>query len=744
MSSRPIVEIVLVTASENPVGVGTTLKFIGYATDPDRDLLEHWMEIRNPEGKWSWEPGGESDPQWQGGALVGDTGNSRRLASFTFTRPGDWVVRSTANDSEQPTLWAESAPLTITVVGDVPPVEPPDPATLTFNGGPSFVEDVGSKLTVGGTVLASLLSEGPYEITFKAADVVTPPVSELWPMDAESVSNRLGPKWDGKGTMDKNIFPPTKFSDIPYGRAKSYQFGEPSAEYSNFWSESGNGLLATPIKTGLNSFRAQTYAAYNSVAVCRPFPDITGFKPDPVHGGAGLTIPFTASCRSQGIECNEALMGNAAGDIWPAGTQTSRGSDDWPYPTLNVGFEITAMALSTSNEILVVVGINPKTGAGKVAYVAWEGKYLPSHTMQLTGQPNQGSWSNFKLLGVRDLPFSFPNSVSVASNGSWIGPSQTASLDLGQIDMSKYWTRDSMRDESEGDNVPWGLVFATSGIAVISSKVAGKVAVISLKAIFAKLRADYCAHDQAAWESTLIRESKGLYPVTIDEDPTLEPLIDKIYDVKGPNFVLCCQQKDRWSLDYWKAWIAGEDGVLTVIDTSPYLSRYSWDKVGPGGIIAQQFIGKNLTHIAITRYDDWLATYNMPINQDGQVDPTTGEKPHYNAFGKINSVICTARGENAHLFVLTYGSDLKTYRRVTDDQAEDLIAATVNERAFIMTSVDFGKSHGRLLNFVFGGVSSDKGWFTLANNGRDYFRGGEPLEFDDGEHVIAFSTANVN
>lgn len=741
MSSRPLVSIA--TPGNLNISAGETLPFVGVASDSDADLFEHWMEIQNPEGKWSWEDGGIKDPQWEGGALVGNKAASRKLATYTFSKPGTYHVRSTAADEEQPGQWSESKTLEIVVAAVDDPDEPVDNATVIFNGGAPVVTPVGSKLMAGARELYTLLSEGPYKLELTIPDVVTPPLSELWPMDAESVSNRLGPKWDGKGSRDTNAFPPTKHSEIPYGRAKDYQFGEPSPNYSNFWSESGNGLLATPRQTGLNSFRAQTYAAYNSVAVTRPFPDITGFKPDPVHQAMKLTLPFTASCRSQGIECNEAIMGNAAGDIWPAGTQTSRGGDDWPYPACNVGFEITAMALTTSNELLIAVGINPKTGAGKIAYVACQGKYLPSHTMQLTGQPNEGSWSAFKLLGVRDLPFSFPNSVSAASNGSWIGPSQTASKDLGQIDMEHVWTRDSMRDEGENDNTPWGYVFATSGVAVVSSKVAGKVAVLSLKNIFARLRADYCAHDQDAWESTLIRESKGLYPPTIDEDKTLEPSVDKVYDIPGPNFVLCCQQKDRWSLDYWKAWIAREDGLLTVIDTSPLLARYSWDARGPGGIIASKFIAKNLTHLAITRFDDWLATYNMPINHDGQPD-ADGNKPHYTAFGKVNSLVVTSRGENAAIFVLTNGTDLQEYRRIADVLFEDIVSATVNERAFALTVVDFGKAKGRLFNYFLGGVSSDSGWFRMDNNGRDYFRGGEPLEFDDGEHPFVFNTSNVN
>jgi hypothetical protein len=741
MSSRPTVNLIPPTAP-GLLEVGSTLQFTGRATDPDRDLFEHWMEIKNPEGKWSWEPDGDTVAGWTDGALVGDKSLSRKVASFTFPRPGTWVVRTTAADDEAKDQWQISPEFEVSIVGTLPPT---DDATIVFNGGAPFTQPVGSKLILGSKELASLVSEGPYQIKFKADDVVTPPVSELWPMDADAVSNRLGPKWDGAdaATRPTNPAPTTKHSDIPYARAQNYEFGTPTDKWNNFWSETGNGLVARKTKTDLNSFRIQTYAAYNGVAVSRPNGDLTGFKPDPVHAGYKLTLPFTASCRSQGIECNEALMGNAAGDIWPSGTQTSRGSDDWPYPTCNVGFEITAMALSTSNEILFVVGINPKTGAGKYAVVACEGKWLPSHTMQRTAQPNQGSWSGFNLIGVRDLPFDFPNSVAAAANGSWIGPSQTANQDLGQIDLSKDWVRKSLSFEGEGDDQPWGWIFATKGIAVVTSKVAGKVAVIDLTKFFARVRADYTQASQDGWESILKQEDAGNYPPTFDEDPSIEPVVNAIYDIQGANFVCCVLQHERWSKDYWKAWIAGEDGKLTVLDTSPLLSRYSWEPVGPGGIIASKFIAKNLTHVTLQRFSDWRAGPHMPI------DPNTGKND--SAFGSINGIIVTSRGENAHIFIVSVGDQLTEYLRLVDTRAEDVIACTVNERSFIVTSVDFGMKRGRIINWVMNGVSSDSSWFNLPNppGSTDetnlwYFIGGEPLEFDDDEHPFSVTTANVN
>lgn len=741
MSSRPIVSIT--TTASLSITTGSSIQFVGVASDNDADLFEHWMEIQNPAGKWSWETGGITDPQWAGGELVGNKSASRKTASYTFVEPGTYHVRSTAADEEQPGQWSESKMLEIVVEASGGPDEPADDATLSFNGGPAITTPVGSKLMAGAKELYTLLSEGPYKLELTIPDVVTPPTSDLWPMDAASVSNRLGPKWDGKGPARTLApAPTTKHSEIPYGRGKDYQFGTPDAQFSNFWSESGNGMVARKIKTAINSFRCQTYAAYNGVAVCRPTGDITGFKPDPVHEAMKLTLPFTATCRSQAIECNEALMGNAAGDIWPAGTQTSRGGDDWPYPAVNVGFEITAMALTSSDELLVVVGINPKTGAGKIAYVACEGKWLPSHTMQRTAQPNQGSWSGFKLLGVRDLPYSFPNSVAASSNGSWIGPSQTANQDLGQIDLSKDWVRKSLAFEGEGEDQPWGWIFSTAGIAIVTFKPASKVMTFDLSKFFARVRADYTQPDQEAWEGILKKEDAGLYPPTFDEDKTLEPTVDATYDIASPNFALATLKHERWSKDLWKAWIAGEDGKLTVLDISSIMARYSWEPRGPGGIISAPFVAKNLTHLCFQRYNDWRAQQYMPI------DPNTGKND--SSFGSINGIIATSRGENAILFLNSWQGEIKEYLRLADARFEDLVACTVNERANILTIVDFGVKNGRLINWVMNGISSDRDWFNLPNppegqgENQWHFCGGEPLEFAEDEHPFAITTANVN
>jgi len=83
-------------SDEMEINAGTTLAITGVATDANADMLEHWLEIRNSLGAWSWEGWLTGEP-WAG-ALVGTRSRSEKTGSFTFTELGDYAIRSTADD----------------------------------------------------------------------------------------------------------------------------------------------------------------------------------------------------------------------------------------------------------------------------------------------------------------------------------------------------------------------------------------------------------------------------------------------------------------------------------------------------------------------------------------------------------------------------------------------------------------------------------------------------------------------
>ena len=110
-------------------------------------------------------------------------------------------------------------------------------------------------------------------------------------------------------------------------------------------------------------------------------------------------------------------MSDRDGLLAVAATQTSRAGSERPYP----GFKFPkhkvprALAVTTSNEFALVTIWDTDRNRGQLAVIALEGKYLPFHTWPYMAMPNQGSFSDFKLLGYIDLPMNSPDAVAAAS-----------------------------------------------------------------------------------------------------------------------------------------------------------------------------------------------------------------------------------------------------------------------------------------------------------------------------------------
>jgi len=96
--SLPVVHVTVGSGdSDTAVTAGTTLTVSGHASDSDGDMPEHWLEIQNTSGSWSWEGWLTSAP-WNG-TLGGSSFDSVKTGTFTFTDLGTYSVRSTAIDS---------------------------------------------------------------------------------------------------------------------------------------------------------------------------------------------------------------------------------------------------------------------------------------------------------------------------------------------------------------------------------------------------------------------------------------------------------------------------------------------------------------------------------------------------------------------------------------------------------------------------------------------------------------------
>lgn len=600
------------------------------------------------------------------------------------------------------------------------------------------VSPVVSSLTVTpGSLPNQWQVSGTIEVT------IPPPVDgggtgtvvDDWPMTADGISARLGKKWES-GPETRKTNPMSVTMQAPAGsdpRIANFEFGKILTRWNNFWSTTGNGLIARGNTT--IPFRVQDFAAYAGAAATAARPDLTGFIPDPDLPWAPVDGIATCTHRSQSCVSNEALVGTKSGNITSLGTQTSRDPGTW-RPVINVpDMTITAICSTSMNEIAIAVGFSPTTKKGKIAYIGVEAKYLGSHTMQRMCMPNEGSFSWFKLLGVQDLPFDWPSDVTAASNGNWSGPSQTNNQDLGQIDLTNPFTRAGMLDEGENNNTPWGWVFSTKAIVAVLSKKAGKVAIINLSKYIEMIRQDYLVADQDKYLAIQVAESKGDYPPTFAEVPDNIPTIDKVYDIPTAQTVIAVPKMERWSNDYWKVMVAGEDGNLTTIDVSPLLARYSWQSVGPGGIICQKNLGGNVTHLTWGRYDnDWLSKPNMPNNGSD--------------FGYCNTLVATVRDLQMFRYVWSYrelcglsGRDLSTIN------GKDPIASYVNAR----TSEVVGLFSDGIITFTIGGVSvpvvdgyGDQSWYYAVAGNNEAWNENPKLVFPDGDFLFSYTDENVN
>ncbi|HEY9153968.1 MAG TPA: hypothetical protein VIM69_02485, partial [Opitutaceae bacterium] len=281
--------------------------------------------------------------------------------------------------------------------------------------------------------------------------------------NATVASQRLGPTYEqihGTQTPDTrptNYKPASLSCKLSFAnRTNPYELGPTTgcATDNDYWSDSGQVAYVpdTPVSDpGLD--RVQTFAYYNNVFALSPRLDLASGKPHPdpqtresyyqkMLGGYFPSEPV-AMVRNYCMTQNEALVVYADGLLGVAGTQTSRAGSERPYPGLVFppNKVPTGIAVTTSNEFALVTVMDTATQHGQLAVIALEGKFLAFHTWPYMALPNQGSWSDMKILGYVDLGMAVPSGVAAASNSYWNGPSQTSGKVLSQINLKDDPTR---------------------------------------------------------------------------------------------------------------------------------------------------------------------------------------------------------------------------------------------------------------------------------------------------------------
>lgn len=453
---------------------------------------------------------------------------------------------------------------------------------------------------------------------------------EAFTWTAASVDARLGPTFPalnpGATENRPTLFKPTsKAYPRGYARISPWELGKAPAKDGDYWSDSGQvGYVPDNPLTDPGLDRIAVFAYYSKVFAISPRLDWASGRPHPepqtrdasyIRLNGEPPMQPVAMARGAGLTQNEALVVYRDGLLAVAGTQTSRKPTD-PLPGLVFPAHKvpTGIAITTQNEFALVTIWDTEAMKGQLAVVALEGKYIPFHTLPHMGLPNQGSWSDFKLLGYVDLPMAAPSSVAAASNGYWNGPSTTNGKTLGQLNLSVSSVRASLYKSS---------TIALSGYAIVASKQENKVAIVDLAPLFAYMRHSYLSSD-AAFKATIAQRgpAPAQFPQTFAVKSDHQPKVIWQGTYATPTAVLAGHRIDRWSADRFKAYVATEAGMIHIIDASSLMARSSWHARGPLREIGKFYVGRNPVGMTFARRAD----KNLPLiparSNSGFADPT--------------------------------------------------------------------------------------------------------------------------
>jgi hypothetical protein len=517
-------------------------------------------------------------------------------------------------------------------------------------------------------------------------------------------------------------------------RINPYELGDAPGPDTDYWSDSGQvGYIPDDPQNDPGLDRIQTFAYYNKVFAISPRLDWASGKPHPdtqtrdshyvkLNGGP-LSQPV-AMVRGYGMQQNEELVIYREGLLAVAGTQTSRSGSERPYPGLKFPANKVprAIAITTSNEFALITVWDTERHQGQLAVVALEAKYLKFHTWPYIAMPNQGSFSDFKLLGYVDLPMSTPNAVAAASNGLWTGPSSTGDRVLSQIALSDETDRKLVYDGN------WQNVVAKGGYAIVASTEDNKVAIVDLTPLFAYVRDRYLS-SAASFEQTLASRgaAPGEFPQTFAVMPALAPKVIWEATIAQPTAVLAGLKIDRWSVDRYKAYVAGQDGTVHIIDTSSLMVRSASGTRTPLKEIGTVFVGKNPVALTFARYGE----AGLPLIPNDSKGVQRAPDPLNNMF------YAACRGERDLAAVVTWQGDGQVYRRIRDARMGDPVAVSVASRGNIVTVADFAGK--KILSFRIGTLKDARNGLTYPPLGD----GSEAYEFA-GELPLAGSPFLVN
>jgi hypothetical protein len=464
-------------------------------------------------------------------------------------------------------------------------------------------------------------------------------------------------------------------------RVWPYQVGAPSEPLPpvvNFWATEGQVLFVPVDPTRPGVARIQTVAMDRGVFATRPKleenPEGMVVNEPAYKSPKGSPV---AMVRNYAQRCNEALIVWPNGLISIGGTATSRNGLDWPLPSLWLpkGKRPTAIALTTNNEFAFVTVIDEATKKGQVAIIALEGKYIEAHTWPHLGLVNQGSWSQFLLLGFIDLAISKPSGIAASTDGYWDSPGQTNNERLAQINLADPATRRGLAD---GNEPGWVGIIATGGYFAVTSREENQVYFYDIRKLMTHVRDSYLND----FDATVKARDAAQWPKLT---PDLMPVEVFHTEVDSPTDVLAGQLLDRWSSDVFKCYISSRNGFVRMFDVTAIRARWDWEKKGPNQKAVAEIgtfqTAANPVSMCFFRHEQgWLA----PLPEKTKTDRLN------------NAVMVGCRGDRCVQEWITFNGQAQKVAEFSDDRMKSVAHVSMcDEEAILTVCDDIGnKVHG--------------------------------------------------
>ncbi|WP_434418349.1 hypothetical protein [Nannocystis pusilla] len=511
-----------------------------------------------------------------------------------------------------------------------------------------------------------------------------------------------------------------------------------------------------------------------------PEPYVTRPEYDPAALGQPIAI-----ARSERNWTNDGVAIFAGGAVGTAGTATS--GSVGAYYQFPPHLVPSAVAITSNNEFVLVTLWNTDEVRGELAVLSVRGPTPNAHSWWYHGLFNAGGVRELKLLGTVPLPLATPTSIAAVTTHGWTNPNDAGGKSMrslsftgphkdtmvdtcftSEAQMSDVANQQPISAFAEGGSLQH--LVARKGYALVASQWEDKVAFVDLAPLLDYFHSMYFGSEasctetlsQFVWDGmqagdqVLPQAPADVWPYTFDVAPeSARPTVAAVFDVTAPRAVRVGLDKSQaiygptGGVDVWKAYAAGDDGVLHVF--TPGRLMASWFEVGKGeqatgepAPLATGQICQHPTALVMHRglegdRSSFLAI--VPEEVEGETQEVRGLN---------DGVIVVCRGERALQHVVAWKDEVEVYEEIRDGRMNDPVAVWYSDRADVRTVADF--TGRKLLSYRFGRVKIED-WKEggCGPQGAEYGPGEDGMgdhEFA-GELAIAgspfqVSVANVN